>query len=1235
MSLERLVRAEAIVHRLLQLAPESRDDFVRAKCGADDALLREVHFLLESRYSSAGTTLGGRATAEPADASSGAAPLNGATVSLRDPRATAARGVGAPPVDAIPGYAIESEIHRGGQGVVYLATQHSTRRKVAIKVLREGPFAGVADEARFEREVRVLAQLQHPNIVSIHDSGRTRGGAGGLFYFVMDFIAGEPLDAYVARLPGQPAGRPPLRAVLELFAVICDAVHAAHLRGVIHRDLKPGNIRVGTDGRPHVLDFGLAKVTASHGAIDAADERGAALTQSGQFMGSLPWASPEQAEGAPDRIDVRSDVYSLGVILYQLLAGAFPYPVAGPLRAVLNHISQTAPVPLSKPRPGIDSDVETIVHKCLSKERERRYDGAGELAREVRRVLAGEPIDARRDSTWYVLRRQVRRHRAAVTVAGLILLLLSGFAVLMSIQSARNAKLAADNILLAQSERRAADEATAQRKSADQVTDVMSDMLGGIRPAVARDLDTALLRQLLDNAAERIRSGELANSPAAELRLRLTIGDAYRQLMAMEPAAELLSGAEALARRLHPGDHALVAEALSMRAILLHETGHTADGLKLHEECLAMRRRLRAGDDPSVARSLANVAFCREMLGEYAPALEQFQAALAMQQRLYPGDHEYLATGINNVGACLEALGRQNEAIDYYERALAMRRRLLKDPSDAVAQTLSNIGTCLVAAGRPLDGLKASREALDIRRRIFHRDHQDLADSINNVAFCLDEAGRPDEALTFYRDALAMYRRMHKTDHASIAMGLNNVALCLRSLDKPGEALPLLEESLAMYRRLYPGAHPRVALAMNNIGFCLSALKRTAEGLTFYQSALAMFRTLHTGEHPDVALGLANVGSALRELDRPNEALPMLDEALTMYRRLYPKGNSNIAVMQNNLAACYKDLKRPDEALEHYDASIAAWQALFPDGHPRTADAMDSAGLFLESLGRNVDALQRYEAAWALRQRVLKADHPDLARSEENIAYSLRALKKPDQALRRFESVLARYDRLKLGDHGRVVRTLNNIGTCLNDLGRTRAAVTRFEEALAMRRRIDPAENPGLAVDVETIAECYDRLNDYDAALRGYEESLAIRRRVANVTPAELGLSLMRTGRTLVRLKRFADAEPLLREAVEAFGRGEKPSPLAIGMSKLWLSEALLGGQQFAEADRLARAALEQAGAEPAQATLRRELLDLLARVQTAWDASDPHGDHAAQAAEFRRQLQAASPTSATAPAER
>ena len=292
-------------------------------------------------------------------------------------------------------------------------------------MLRDGHLASENTHRRFEREIELAGQLDHPDIVTVFQAGLT---SGNMPFYVMDYVPGLPLDKYVQQK------HVPLREVLGILAVIGDAIQYAHQRGVIHRDLKPSNILVTDEGAPRILDFGLARQLS-------APEQG--LTADGQVMGTLAYMSPEQARGEQVAVSILTDVYALGVILYRLLAGRFPYPVEGPQFEVLNNIMHSPPISLAdswSPESGavldyarpvsrcpIDRDIETIVFKALQKEADRRYQSAGELARDLRHYLAHEPIQARRDSTWYVVRKLARKHIYAVMVSAAVLVIVISF----------------------------------------------------------------------------------------------------------------------------------------------------------------------------------------------------------------------------------------------------------------------------------------------------------------------------------------------------------------------------------------------------------------------------------------------------------------------------------------------------------------------------------------------------------------------------------------------------------------------------------------------------------------------------------------------------------------------------------------------------------------------------------------------------------------------------------------
>ncbi|RME39209.1 MAG: serine/threonine protein kinase [Planctomycetota bacterium] len=323
----------------------------------------------------------------------------------------------APPTPPLPArigpYTILRRLGEGGMGIVYEGQQHNPRRLVAIKVIRGGPSADEYRVRLFQREAQTLARLKHPAIAAVYEAGRTDDGQ---HYFTMEHVVGEPLNRYVREHALSRKER------LDLFCKICEAIHYAHQRGIIHRDLKPSNILVDRDGNPKVLDFGLARVVGPEAGVTT-------MTDVGRLMGTLPYMSPEEAAGHPEDMDVRSDVYSLGVLLFELLTGQLPYKVQrAALPQALKTICEEPP-----PRPGtidpsLRGDLETIMLKALEKEPARRYQSASALAEDIVRFQRNEPIQARPAGVIYRLRKFAARHAAAVLLVGGFLLIGAGAA---------------------------------------------------------------------------------------------------------------------------------------------------------------------------------------------------------------------------------------------------------------------------------------------------------------------------------------------------------------------------------------------------------------------------------------------------------------------------------------------------------------------------------------------------------------------------------------------------------------------------------------------------------------------------------------------------------------------------------------------------------------------------------------------------------------------------------------
>lgn len=764
------------------------------------------------------------------------------------------------PPDTIPGYEIVKEIHRGGQGVVYQAIQKATKRKVAIKVMREGPFAGPRDRARFEREVEILAQLNHPNIVSIIDSGQAGGpageAAGGAFFFAMDYISGHPLDQWMSLKQRS------LEETLKLFARICDAVNSAHLKGVIHRDLKPGNIRVDGSDEPHILDFGLAKVAT--GEVSDGDGAGGVgpmrmMTMTGQFVGSLPWASPEQAEGHPDKVDVRTDVYSLGVILFQMLTGGkFPYEVIGAMRDVLDNILRAAPQRPSTIRRQINDEVETIVLKSLAKERERRYQNAGELARDVRNYLGGFPIEAKRDSAVYQLRVIARRNKGKVLALGTISALVVVFGASMawlygeaSAQRVRaevertraEASLASEKVERA----RADDNFNAVRGLARTFIVDFNEEIKDLRGATrARETLLKQARAYLDRLSPQAGDDPVLKRELADAAER--VGDLQAGLYLPklgEPGAAEVAYAQARSLREEvlralPDEarsHADMGRSFARSASLLFQTLKFAEAMDQAEKASAAYDRAialagpgTAGADEALALKARAAHFTGEVLAQMAEdsanpvtaselmdrAMARYDVAMLYWRdrlRARPGDDE--AARWIGVGTNSKAMALLRVSTPYREAA----KKAAKDrPEEAARLNASALEQAAKAramasgAVEEFERLSASHpENGQLRRDVFLAHH--AVGIAHMTAAQIMESGdgarrEHEAALAAYRRALEVTEALARADESNIeaqrdlAVCLNKAGNELRDLGRTDEATAVFARSLDVRRTL-------------------------------------------------------------------------------------------------------------------------------------------------------------------------------------------------------------------------------------------------------------------------------------------------------------------------------------------------------------------------------------------------------------------------------------------------
>ena len=614
------------------------------------------------------------------------------------------------------GYEIEMELSRGAQGAVFLARQTATRRQVALKVLLRGAFASERQLIRFEREVEMVAALNHPGIVTVYDSGTTPNGRAWL---AMEFVDGEPRAGWRGRRDGRDTAAK-RRLVAELIANVCDAVAAAHMKGVIHRDLKPDNVLVDASGGPHVLDFGLAK------PVDDSewDSSRIEVTTAGEFMGTFAYASPEQVSGDPDRIDVRTDVFALGVILYEALLGCRPYQLEGPIADVVRTIAEAIPTPPRSVDPTLDRDLETILLRALGREADRRYQGPADLARDLRHWMRNEPIEARRDDAWYVARKFLKRHWLPVGLGAGAVALLVAFGITMFVAWGR--------------------EAAANQRLRGTVG-MVSSVLGA---ADAENIDQAMAAGSMDEMLQRwlkVVDSDLIEYPEIAAAVRLDLAENH------------IGNARW-------GDAEAAIEAAAAGLNLSTDTPSATAGRLLH-----LRGRLRYKE------------------ADYERAVADYGAALAHRRATAPNSEETAVT-MHHLAASLLRAGHDTQAAEQFDEALTRHRTLVRDARGEVDARrrrieLSNVLNS-IAVGHVVDRPEAALPHLREAVALVEIDSEDpsrdwrVAALRHNIGDCLARLGRLDEAEASLQEAL----RVKRLQGSRTSMGNTEAALARLAL---------------------------------------------------------------------------------------------------------------------------------------------------------------------------------------------------------------------------------------------------------------------------------------------------------------------------------------------------------------------------------------------------------------------------------------------------------------------
>jgi tetratricopeptide (TPR) repeat protein len=822
---QRWAEIEPLYHAALAKEPAERSSYLEAACAEDPALRKEVESLLA--YADADL-------ASPASRSELAklwSPNAGNSAGERVYRQAA----GAPPA-AIGRYRIIRLLGEGGMGAVYEAEQEKPRRTVALKVIKPGS-AAPALLRRFEQESQALGRLQHPGIAQIHEAGTADSGFGPQPYFAMEFIRGETLLRYAE------AHQLSICQRLEVMAKVCDAVHHAHQRGIIHRDLKPGNILVDESGQPKVLDFGVARATDS-------DTQATDQTDVGQIVGTLAYMSPEQVLGDPLELDTRSDVYALGIILYELLAGQPPYKVSRHLPEAAQTIREEDAAPLSSISRAYRGDIETIVAKALEKDKGRRYASAAGMAEDIRRYLNDEPIMARPPSATYLLRKFARRHRALMAGGAAVFVVLIAGIIASTLEATRA--------------RRAEQVALRESATVEAVNDFLQhDLLAQASASVQAQPDTKpdpdlKVRTALDRAAARI-TGKFAKQPLVEASIRQTIGNSYRDLglfaqaqQQMERALELrqrvlserhhdtlitmhglaevysyqggYAKAETLLihtleleRRVLGEEHRDTLDTMDLLAQLYDDEGKYAQAEPLFIKGLNARRRTLGEEHPDTLAAMSNLATDYWNQGKYVQAEPLWTKALEVRRRVQGDEHPDTLTGMNNVATLYQSQGRYAEAEPPLTKVLEVQRRVLGDEHRSTLNTMNNLAVNYGFQGKYAQAEPLFTKLVEAQRQALGGEHPDTLNSMSNLTMLYVYEGKYAQAEPRFTKLLEVDRHALGEGHPYTLITMNNLALLYRYQGKYAQAEPLYIKLLDLQRRVLGAGHPRRLASMNDL----------------------------------------------------------------------------------------------------------------------------------------------------------------------------------------------------------------------------------------------------------------------------------------------------------------------------------------------------------------------------------------------------------------------------------
>lgn len=838
-------------------------------------------------------------------------------------------------------YRILKELGRGGQGIVFLAVDTRLGRRVALKVLTSWSQASANVISRFEREAAIASKLDHPGICTVFETGEANGAP----FMVMQFVDGmslstkmstfachetpdstlfldgenlsdnEPTEAsddVQARTstPDNSTGTRPTQAAIESVVLMIEkaarALHVAHKAGVIHRDIKPGNIMITEDHEPVILDFGLAR---------DGDSDHQTLTQTGDVFGTPAYMAPEQLMTRQVQVDRRADIWALGVTLFEGLGMQRPF--TAPTRdGLYQKILHKDPPDLRKLNPSVSKDLRVIVETALEKDRGRRYQTALDLAEDLRRFRELKPILAKPVGQGTRLLRWTQRNQAVAASLVLVLLCLSGGLIVSLQQRARATQALRDLKVEQNATKSALEETEAERvktakalKHAEAVKDFLNgDVLGQVSPDEGNK--NILVRDLLDKASKSIE-GRFEDSPLIEADIQNTMGGVYLDLGAYDVAVTHFQRALSLRRRFAGEEHASTLTSMNNLALLHEKLGRFDLALVLYQETLEIQRRELGNEHPNTLVSMSNLAVLHDKQGKSDLARPLYEQTLEARIRTLGKEHPSTLNSMNNLALFHENQGRLDLALPLFLKTVATQSRLLGEEHPQTLISMGNLAKLYKTKGETDLARELYKKTLRIRQRVLGEEHPTTLSTMNNLAVFYYANGKPDLALPLYEKALMSQQRILGEEHPDTLSSMSNLSLLYKAQGRFDTATTLQKKALSARQRVLGESHPNTLSSMSNLASLHYSQKNYSTALPLYERVFAERRRTLGASHSRTLTSMTNLGSCLVGMKAFARAESVLTDGHECAKNALGRAHPKTVTAIKWIVHLYKKWKKP------------------------------------------------------------------------------------------------------------------------------------------------------------------------------------------------------------------------------------------------------------------------------------------------------------------------------------